>query len=120
MRPEIPKHRFRITVRGNNAELRGRATLNLDRLNDLARAIQAFGWMVVASPLGEGDLDTIAQSERMKRALEVIGRDGCDRYTAVSGETCRTDGTRTIDAEYTADQWCSACIAAWGQEDSDG
>jgi hypothetical protein len=54
------------------------------------------------------------RNNQMKRALEVIGRDGCDRYTAISGETCRTDGsTRTIDAEFTEDQWCAACIAAW-------
>jgi hypothetical protein len=52
---------------------------------------------------------------RMTKALEIIAVDGCDNFTAESGETCRGQNSgRRIIAEFSADQWCWQCIAAWG------
>lgn len=44
---------------------------------------------------------------RMREALLRIGGYGCENYTRGH---CEAAG-RTIDADFTADAWCNACIA---------
>lgn len=115
-----PQTRYRITVRGSLAELRGSIVVTLDELNAFAIAMKPTG-MVVASPMDEQDRDYIQQAEQTRdafglarEALLVIAEDGCERYTADSGMTCRTAADLTLRAEFSDDRWCSACAAAYG------
>lgn len=110
--------RYRITVRGQRAELRGSLTDSFGQLDSLARMVQPLGWMVVASPLREGDKDYLQESEHNRDALG-LARDAlreigtkCSNYTEGS---CRDPETnRWMNAGNTADRWCDQCIAAYG------
>lgn len=50
----------------------------------------------------------LTQNQRMREALDEIGRHGCETYNG--GMTCR-DTDRKKDARYEAEKWCNACIA---------
>lgn len=65
--------RFRVTVRGEDVELRGHIDGTLADLNDFAGAVKDYGWMVVASPVGEGELTFIEQDDLIRaRARDVV------------------------------------------------
>lgn len=53
---------------------------------------------------------------RRKNALMLIARRGganfCEKIVDSSPYTCRFDESKLREADYTADQWCDACVAA--------
>jgi hypothetical protein len=66
--------RYRITVRGEEVELRGHLTATLADLNDFAGSVQEQGWVVVASPLTEADMDFIQQADHTRAVARAVVR----------------------------------------------
>jgi hypothetical protein len=65
--------RFRVTVRGEDAELRGHIDGTLADLNDFAESVKDYGWVVVASPIEDGSLSFIEQDDLIRaRAKDVV------------------------------------------------